>query len=242
MADGLQAPAASARLRPMHKPPLAFAGIIPAGEDTPAEPPPEGARLPSGSITISPWTVVSKCALRRGPTKRSERPGHPQTLRFGSLLLVDHRLSSLCHFATNEPSANVYLDGETTLYTIHLTMACLKIVNTPRPHAFFRLIGGFHPLVKSPLTCPLRRDCPKSRPPPQPLDWLRRRRLQGGRAHCTGSARRGIRHPSPGSSLPGPSPAAVQRAGPHPGSCPRLPSPPAGTPGWCAGCTGSCAR
>ena len=122
MADGLQAPAASARLRPMHKPPLAFAGIIPAGEDTPAEPPPEGARLPSGSITISPWTVVSKCALRRGPTKRSERPGHPQTLRFGSLLLVDHRLSSLCHFATNEPSANVYLDGETTLYTIHLKL------------------------------------------------------------------------------------------------------------------------
>ena len=65
------------------------------------------------------------------------------------------------------------------------TMVCLKIVNTPRPHAFFRLIGGFHPLVKFPLTCPLRRDCPKSRPPPQPLDWLRRRRLQGGRAHCT---------------------------------------------------------
>ena len=26
---------------------------------------------------------------------------------FGSFLLVDHRLSSLCHFATNEPSANV---------------------------------------------------------------------------------------------------------------------------------------
>ena len=122
------------------------------------------------------------------------------------------------------------------------TMVCLKIVNTPRPHAFFQLIGGFHLLVKSPLTCPLRRDCPKSRPPPQPLDWLRRRRLQGGRAHCTGSARRGIRHPSPGLSPPGPSPAAVQRAGPHPGSCPRLPSPPAGTPGWCAGCTGSCAR
>ena len=53
---------------------------IPAGEDTPAEPPPEGARLPSGSTTIGPWPVVSKCALRRGPTKRTERPGHPQTL------------------------------------------------------------------------------------------------------------------------------------------------------------------
>ena len=40
---------------------------------------------------------------------------------FGSPLLVDHRLSGLCHFATNKPSANVYLGGETTLYTIHLS-------------------------------------------------------------------------------------------------------------------------
>ena len=56
----------------------------------------------------------------RGLTKRTERPGHPGRSRFGSLLLVDHRLSDLRHLATNEPSANVYLDGETTLYTIHL--------------------------------------------------------------------------------------------------------------------------
>ena len=39
---------------------------IPAGEDTPAEPPPEGARLPSGSTTIAPWQVVGKCALAEG--------------------------------------------------------------------------------------------------------------------------------------------------------------------------------
>ena len=31
-----------------------------------AEPPPEGARLPSGSTTAGPWPVVSKCALREG--------------------------------------------------------------------------------------------------------------------------------------------------------------------------------
>ena len=55
----------------------------------------------------------------RGLTKRTERPGYPGRSRFGSLLLVDHRLSDLRHLATNEPSANVYLDGETTLYTIH---------------------------------------------------------------------------------------------------------------------------
>ena len=53
---------------------------IPAGEDTPAEPPPEGARLPSGSTTIAPWQLVVQRALRRGPTKRTERPGHPRTL------------------------------------------------------------------------------------------------------------------------------------------------------------------
>ena len=44
------------------------------------EPPPEGTRLPSGSTTIAPKPVVGKCALSRGPTKRTERPGHPQTL------------------------------------------------------------------------------------------------------------------------------------------------------------------
>ena len=43
-----------------------------------------------------------------------ERPSHPRTLPLGFLLLVDHRLFSLCHSATNEPPANVYLGGETT--------------------------------------------------------------------------------------------------------------------------------
>ena len=42
---------------------------IPAGKGTPAEPSPEGARLPSGSTTIDPWSVVSKCAL----SKNSDR-------------------------------------------------------------------------------------------------------------------------------------------------------------------------
>ena len=39
---------------------------IPAGQDTLAEPPLEGARLPSGGTTAGPWPVVSKCALREG--------------------------------------------------------------------------------------------------------------------------------------------------------------------------------
>jgi len=58
----------------MHKPPLASADYIPAGKDTPAKPPPEGARLPSGSTTIGPWQVVSKCALRRGAYKEEGAP------------------------------------------------------------------------------------------------------------------------------------------------------------------------
>ena len=50
------------------------------GWTPPAEPPPESTQLPSGSTTIGPWPVVSKCALSRGPAKRTERPGHPRTL------------------------------------------------------------------------------------------------------------------------------------------------------------------
>ena len=96
---------------------------IPAGEDTPAEPPPEGARLPLGSITTGQRPVVSKCALREGRQRERSAQVIPRRSRFGSLLLVDHRLSSLCHFATNEPSANVYLGGKTTLYTIHLRIS-----------------------------------------------------------------------------------------------------------------------
>ena len=53
---------------------------IPAGEDTPAEPPPEGARLPLGSITTGQRPVVSKCALREG--RQGERSAQviPRTL------------------------------------------------------------------------------------------------------------------------------------------------------------------
>ena len=59
--------------------------------------------MPSGSTTIAPKPVVGKCALSRGPIKRTERPGHPRTLPLGFLLLVDHRLPSLCHSATFAP-------------------------------------------------------------------------------------------------------------------------------------------
>ena len=41
---------------------------IPAGSA------PESARLPSGSTTIGPWQVVSKCALRRGAYKEEGAP------------------------------------------------------------------------------------------------------------------------------------------------------------------------
>ena len=99
---------------------------IPAGQDTLAEPPPEGARLPSGSTTAGPWPVVSKCALREGRQRERSTQVIPGRSPFGSLLLVDHRLSGLCHSATNEPSANVYLGGETTLYTIHLIAVSRK--------------------------------------------------------------------------------------------------------------------
>ena len=104
---------------------------IPAGQDTLAEPPPEGARLPSGSTTAGPWPVVSKCALREGRQRERSTQVIPGRSPFGSLLLVDHRLSGLCHSATNEPSANVYLGGETTLYTIHLNRRCLNIDDVP---------------------------------------------------------------------------------------------------------------
>ena len=58
----------------------------------------------------------------------------PGRSRFGFILLVDHRLSGLCHSATNKPSANVYLGGEATLYTIHLRSGFWK--PTPNRTAF----------------------------------------------------------------------------------------------------------
>lgn len=68
------------------------------------------------------WRVSALLAEGR-QRERSARVT-PGRSRFGLLLLVDHRLSSLCHSATNEPPANVYLDGETTLYTLHLSGEC----------------------------------------------------------------------------------------------------------------------
>ena len=79
-----------------------------------------GERTTAAGSTTTRLRVVGKCALREGRQRERSAQVIPRRSRFGSLLLVDHRLSSLCHFATNEPSANVYLDGETTLYTIHL--------------------------------------------------------------------------------------------------------------------------
>ena len=105
----------------MHKPPVASAGLSILGREGPPGGPPLGERTTAAGSTTARLRVVSKCALRRGLAKRMERPGHPRTLPLGFLLLVDHRLFSLCHSATNEPPANVYLGGETTLYTIHLT-------------------------------------------------------------------------------------------------------------------------
>ena len=63
----------------------------------------------------------------------------PGRSRFGSFLLVDHRLSSLCHFATNEPSANVYLDGETTPYTIHLRITNYGKIPTGEPYGRYAI-------------------------------------------------------------------------------------------------------
>ena len=92
-----------------------------AGKDTPGGVPLEGARLPLGSTTdgLGRWWLSTLLAEDR-PREQSTYV-IPRRSRFASLLLVDHRLSGLCHFATNEPTANVYLDGETTLYTIHLS-------------------------------------------------------------------------------------------------------------------------
>ena len=66
------------------------------------------------------WWWVS-AHLAEGQQRDRSAQVIPERSRFGSLLLINHRPSSLCHSATNEPSANVYLDGETTLYTLHPT-------------------------------------------------------------------------------------------------------------------------
>lgn len=77
-----------------------------------------GERTAAAGGTTTRLSVVSKCALREGRQRERSTQVIPGRSPFGSLLLVDHRLSGLCHSATNEPSANVYLGGEATLYTI----------------------------------------------------------------------------------------------------------------------------
>ena len=119
-ADGPQAPSASAQLRSMHKPPVASADLSILGRDGTPGGPPLGERTTAAGSTTARLRVVSKCALREGRQRERSAQAKPRRSRFGSLLLVDHRPSGLQHSATNEPSANVYLDGETTLYTIHL--------------------------------------------------------------------------------------------------------------------------
>ena len=80
VADGPQAPSTSTQLRPMHKPPLASAGIYWAGKDSSGGAAPGGRTMATGHTTASHWLVVSKCAFSRGPIKRAEHPGHPWTL------------------------------------------------------------------------------------------------------------------------------------------------------------------
>ena len=80
---------------------------IPAGEDTPAEPPPEGARLPSGSTTIAPWQMVGKCALSRGPYKENGAPRSSLDAPASVLSCCRSPPSSLCHSAIKEPPVNV---------------------------------------------------------------------------------------------------------------------------------------
>ncbi len=92
-----------------------------AGKERPAGRPWSSARLPKAVPPPAYGWCVSALFERADKENGVPRPSQaiPERPHFGSLLLVDHHLSSLCHSATNEPSANVYLGGETTLYTIY---------------------------------------------------------------------------------------------------------------------------
>ena len=74
----------------------------------------------AGGSTTARFRVVSKCALSRGPTKRTERPGHPRTLppsvpscwsitAFPAYAILPQMNRSQCNVV-----------AETTLYTLHL--------------------------------------------------------------------------------------------------------------------------
>ena len=75
VADGPQAPSASTQLRPMHKPPLASAGIYWAGKDNPGGAAPGGRTAAAGSTTASPRLVVSKCAFTLHKKRAPRSPG-----------------------------------------------------------------------------------------------------------------------------------------------------------------------
>ena len=81
VAEGPQAPSASAQLRLMHKPPVASADLSILGRDgAPGRATSGGRTMAAGHTTASHRPVVSKCAFSRGPIKRAEHPGHPWTL------------------------------------------------------------------------------------------------------------------------------------------------------------------
>ena len=100
-----QAPSASAQLRPMHKPPVAFAGLSILGREGAPGGPPLGERTTAAGSTTARLRVVSKCALREGRQRERSAQVIPGHSHFGSLLLVNHRPSSLYHSATNEPQS-----------------------------------------------------------------------------------------------------------------------------------------
>ena len=67
--------------------------------------PPLGERTTAAGSTTARLRVVSKCALREDRQRERSAQVIPGRSRFGSLLLVNHRPSSLCHSATNEPQS-----------------------------------------------------------------------------------------------------------------------------------------
>ena len=87
----------------MHKPPLASAGIS-AGKAPSGGATPEGARWPQAMPPPACWWWVS-AHLAEGQQRERSAQVIPGRSRFGSLLLVNHRPSSLCHSATNEPQS-----------------------------------------------------------------------------------------------------------------------------------------
>ena len=78
-----------------------------AGKDCSAGRPP-GERTSAASSTTARLQVASKCILREGRQREWSAQVIPGRSRFGSLLLVNHRPSNLCHSATNEPQMDVF--------------------------------------------------------------------------------------------------------------------------------------